>query len=318
MTITQADVTACYRALLGRDPESVDVIARHVGGGASLEQFLHAITNSPEFVVRMDQASKQNRSRQFSKPTDVEVKGTAAQAAQLVKHTDTVWSAYGEADPYYSVMTNERYRKDVIGDAEVEEFYQTGADSYAYILNALARNGKTLPKTGTVLDLGCGLGRVGVHFAKNFKNYIGVDISKPHLQQAELRFKSLNLHNGSFVLLKDFMAMKSVADFIFCVIVLQHNPPPVIGMLIAQMCSALKPGGVMFFQVPTALVNYRFVISEYLSNLPSNGIMEMHAFPQKEIFRILAENKCIPVEVFERDMIGPIGESTVVIAQRVA
>lgn len=235
---------------------------------------------------------------------------------RLIDHTDRVWSAYGVEEPYFSVMTNERYKKNDISAAEIEEFYSTGADTYAFILSVLRNNGKTIQPEATILDFGCGLARVGIHFAKNFDRYIGVDISKPHLQQAESRFISLNVKNGEFVGLPTFMKMRSVADFVFSVIVLQHNPPPVIGRLIERMCVALRPKGYLFFQVPTALTRYRFRIGEYLDNLASSGVMEMHAFPQKEIFRILEDNNCRPIHVFERDMIGPIGESTIVLAEK--
>jgi hypothetical protein len=68
------------------------------------------------------------------------------------------------------------------------------------------------------------------------------------------------------------------------------------------------------FQVPTGLVNYRFKLRDYLKNLPSDGRMEMHAIPHKEVFRIFREQGMQPVEVFEHDVIGPIGESTIFVA----
>ena len=70
------------------------------------------------------------------------------------------------------------------------------------------------------------------------------------------------------------------ADLVYSVIVLQHNPPPVIHMLVRAFLKALNPGGVAYFQVPTYRVGYRFSPGEYLENEgKTHAMMEMHVIP---------------------------------------
>jgi hypothetical protein len=69
-------------------------------------------------------------------------------------------------------------------------------------------------------------------------------------------------------------------------IVLQHNPPPVIAFIIEALIRALNPGGVAFFQVPTYRRGYTFSLTDYLSEDASKGGMEMHVLPQSKVFEI--------------------------------
>jgi len=46
--------------------------------------------------------------------------------------------------------------------------------------------------------------------------------------------------------------------------VLQHNPPPLIAMILARLLAGLAPGGVAYFQVPVWLPGYRFRVADLL------------------------------------------------------
>ena len=95
------------------------------------------------------------------------------------------------------------------------------------------------------------------------------------------------------------------ADLVYSVIVLQHNPPPVIHMLVRAFLKALNPGGVAYFQVPTYRVGYRFSPGEYLENEgKTHAMMEMHVLPQRIIFQTACEESCELVEVLEDDWTG--------------
>jgi hypothetical protein len=80
------------------------------------------------------------------------------------------------------------------------------------------------------------------------------------------------------------------------VIVLQHNPPPVIALILRRLLRSLNPGGIAFFQVPTYGAEYRFHIQEYLAR-PLAPEMEMHLIPQSAVFRIAEEAGCSALEV---------------------
>jgi hypothetical protein len=90
----------------------------------------------------------------------------------------------------------------------------------------------------------------------------------------------------------------------YSVIVLQHNPPPVIGILLKKILSKLRDGGIEYFQVPTSALGYRFDSRTYLKEFMDNTNMEMHVFPQRELFQIIKEQGCRVMEVREDNLVG--------------
>ena len=163
----------------------------------------------------------------------------------------------------------------------------------------------------------CGLGRVGEHLSAHFAHYIGVDISRSHLDQAIDRFNANGRKNSTFRLLPEMLGSPDQVDLAFSIIVLQHNPPPVIALLIKKMSTMVRRGGIVYFQVPVAIQDYHFNIASYLTNPPKHGLMEMHCLPQHEIFRLLDECGCMVLEVLPDNCIGPIGLSYAFLARKI-
>ena len=54
-------------------------------------------------------------------------------------------------------------------------------------------------------------------------------------------------------------------DLVYSIMVLQHNPPPVIRLIVREFLRALNPGGVAYFQVPTYMAGYGFDAEAYLA-----------------------------------------------------
>jgi len=95
------------------------------------------------------------------------------------------------------------------------------------------------------------------------------------------------------------MMFQKTVDLIYSVIVLQHNPPPIIHRVIVQFMRALNPGGIAFFQLPTYKEGYRFLLEEYLGKESMQEEMEMHALPQNAVFEIVREENGKLLEVVE-------------------
>jgi hypothetical protein len=94
------------------------------------------------------------------------------------------------------------------------------------------------------------------------------------------------------------------ADAVFSIIVLQHNPPPVIALILTKLLACLRPFGIADFQVPTRAKGYRFSVDEYLNSRNAKFEMEMHAIPQKDVFAIIRQAGC--EEVQPDDMTGSL------------
>jgi len=90
----------------------------------------------------------------------------------------------------------------------------------------------------------------------------------------------------------------------FSIIVLQHNPPPVILGVLEAAFAGLRPGGVAFFQVPTYAAGYSFELVHYMENEGRGKSMEMHFVPQADILRLAKAHGVQPLEIRSDEKIG--------------
>jgi len=224
---------------------------------------------------------------------------------ELFSHVQSVWQQLGETEPHFSVLTSERFQTSKIKDNQTD-FYNSGRADVERLLKTLQRNGIDIESLKMCLEYGCGLGRVTYWLAKRFENVVGYDISEPHLNLASEHLKEMGVENVS---LRHIKKPGDIGDFpkvdlVYSIIVLQHNPPPIIRLIIRELVRALNPGGIALFQVPTYRVGYRFSVKEYLSDEGTRSEIEMHVLPQNEIFKILAAEQGELLEVLEDGSTG--------------
>ena len=91
-------------------------------------------------------------------------------------------------------------------------------------------------------------------------------------------------------------------------IVLQHNPPPIIRMILTRALAGLRSGGVAVFQVPTYATGYSFTARQYVAAIHqrTRGI-EMHCLPMEDVFEIACDGNCVPLEVMADDSVSDPG-----------
>lgn len=312
---TLFDIEACYRTFLGRECEDPLTAAAHLSDAPSLWTLIARFQASPE--ARRQQIYAASRDIYQDQDTrGVELALDANQAAALTAQVEAVWSRYGREEAFFSVLTNPRYLSQALRDEHVEEFYATGEAEVERFL-AICRRNDVEPKAAwSVLELGCGVARMGEAFAQRFSSYAGVDISAGHLAVARDRLSARRVGNTSLRRLSDFLAGDDGYDVFYSVIVLQHNPPPIIHKLLDIGLSRLNPGGYACFQVPCFLYDYRFETGRYLAEEGRAETMEMHALPQRCVFELLARHGLRPIEVAPDDRIGSIGVSYSFLARK--
>jgi SAM-dependent methyltransferase len=309
------DVLMCYRHFLRREPESEAAIESHLSGKPTLWELLPRFEDSKEHeTIRIDNGCSAIWRSQDGRSVRIEASELARKA--IIEHIQRVWSKYGIEDPYYSVLTNSIYRSTNITDDLSDNFFKSGSIGVADFKFAFERNGITIDPSWHILDFGCGLGRIGEHFCRDFTYYYGVDISANHLSRAKERFCAKHISNARFFLLDDALQQDICFDVFYSVIVLQHNPPPLIYYLLDQFFKKLKPGGFVFFQLPCHLYGYSFDTESYLAGDRKRDSMEMHALPQKYVFELLSKHKLQVVEVCPFSAIGRIGISYVFFAHK--
>jgi SAM-dependent methyltransferase len=171
-------------------------------------------------------------------------------------------------------------------------------------LQTWQRRNCVTPRPGfTCLEYGCGTGRLTRCLAEQFKFVIACDISRPHLSIA--RSKRDSRDDGvQFIRVEKIQAVHDLpsADLLVSVLVLQHNPPPVIAHILDGLLAPIRPGGIAYFQLPTLWRGHHFDVDQYLADAGSG--MEMHVLPQRRVLDIARKNQCHLLEVQADNLIG--------------
>jgi 2-polyprenyl-3-methyl-5-hydroxy-6-metoxy-1,4-benzoquinol methylase len=316
--LTVDDVVACYRALLGRDPESPDAVAAHLHA-PTMRTLLQTILVSDEFQakVRSGEFRRMHEPPRLGCPVglhldvdkvDVEVSASTEQLAAMMQRTASVWRTLGATEPHWSVITDSAYKAASIESTKAA-FYQSGREHVAAIGALLHRNGLDFPGNGTCLDFGCGVGRLSLALAAHCGSVIGVDVSEAHLEHARIQQQKDRCRNATFSAVTSIEGINQLppCDMLVSLIVLQHNPPPIIHAILDRLLSRLNPQGIAVFQVPTFIAGYRFSAAEYLAR-PASPLMEMHPLPQRHIFQLLDRHQCDVIEVREDNMAAGLRE----------
>lgn len=285
-----------YRLFLDREPESPLVVADKLKRLASTHDIRRDFVSSEEFKQKNPGFHSLCISGN-EPPMFIE---RVSDLHGLFFHIQNVWERLGETEPYWSVATLEQFKSSRISETR-REFYDSGQYNVAALFKTLERNGIDHTSLKTCLEYGCGLGRVTCWLAKSFERVIGYDISRSHLQIAKQYMDEVGIENVSLRHVSKPQEMRNLpkVDLVYSVIVLQHNAPPIIRLIIQGLIRALNPGGIAYFQVPTYRLGYRFSLQEYLTGEASRSEMEMHVLPQSEIFDIVSKEDGKLVEVLE-------------------
>lgn len=320
-SITTESVKWAYKLLLDRDPENTQVltqIAKEFSNSRLLRQhFLDTeeyLSNNPQDATIEKIRIKRNQ------PLQVELIDDPALLDEFFSHIKSTWLRLGEYEPHWSVLSDNKYTQNELAD-NLDDFYLSGQREAMEIDHILDRNGLKVSKNGICLEYGCGVGRVTRWLADRYASVYGFDISNSHLKHACEYLTKAGHDEVQLIQVDSKEALKQMpqVDLFYTRIVLQHNPPPIIELLLSMLLQTLKPGGTGIFQVPTDSLNYKFVVAPYLESLKRRGDshgIEVHLLPQARVFELILNAGCLPIEVFEDNCAGPGFISQTFIVQR--
>lgn len=306
---TREEVTLAYQLMLGREPESEAVVNNLCQTAPTPAKMREVFIKSPEFVKSMSElVGKPLSVRQrhpFTLPRiPVETFVSDEVLEQMFARVQSEWEQLGTSEPFWSVVTQPQYYQSEFENHR-EEFYVSGSYTEQLFKAALMRCGVNPADLHTCLEVGCGVGRVTEHLAKAFAKVIATDISGQHLQIAQTHLQDKGVQNVELVHWQQVNQLRQLprVDAILSVITLQHNPPPVIAWLLQQLLGCLNTGGVAYLQIPSYRSGYLFEVERYMHSTPPNT-MEMHFFPQQDVFKIIQASGCLCLEVREDGMVG--------------
>jgi SAM-dependent methyltransferase len=156
------------------------------------------------------------------------------------------WDRRAREDAYFFIDNRLAYRH-----PDLARFWSEGERDLDRILELL---GVRIRATDTVLDIGCGVGRLTRPIAARAAHVYGLDISPEMLDRA--RRQHADVHNVEW-LLGDGVSLRPLGEgsVTACVshVVFQHIPDPQITLgYVAEMGRVLAPGGWAAFQVSNA------------------------------------------------------------------
>ena len=297
--VSRESVVWAYRLLLGREPESDEVIAA-CQALADRPTMLRAFMASDEFQAVNPGAVAHGLGPQLAAPMSIELAPSREELIELMARVAENWRELGRTKPHWSVLPSEQFRPEHIQDSR-ELFFASGAHDVAHLLAILEYLGREPEEFAQVTDFGCGVGRVTNHLARTFKSVVACDISVNHLDLARDHALQDGLDNIEFreVTVAKF-GMAERIDLWFSRLVLQHNPPPVMAAILRRMLFRLRAGGVAVFQLPTFLPHYSFRVGDYLAT-PRNEEIEMHVLPVAAVIRLANEADCAVLEILDDD-----------------
>lgn len=222
-------------------------------------------------------------------------------------NTDESWEKIGKNDPYYGVLTFDKYRTNNLDASGRIGFFESGTQHMVELVERVECNFGKLSKN-TAVDFGCGVGRLALPLAKDigFSRVVCVDISQSMLAEAKKSAGEFGINNIEFVVADDSLAgLKEEYDFIHSFIVFQHIPVKRGEMIIKHLINRLSSGGVAALQMPFSrkvgwlrkLANFirvhirpLHVIANILQSRPWNEPpMQMNRYNINTVLRIVFE-----------------------------
>jgi 2-polyprenyl-3-methyl-5-hydroxy-6-metoxy-1,4-benzoquinol methylase len=228
----------------------------------------------------------------------IEVEASSEDIEALFAAVRRVWSRFAETDAYYSVLAHRRFRGSP-PPGMLREFYASGEQDVNVVRQLIEKHGGDPRKIGTVLDVGCGLGRVSYSLARAFPKVVGIDVSPGHLDIARQYMADHGVANFIPICLSGVEDLGQLPrfDLLYSKIVLQHNPPPIIRIILDTLLSKLNRGGFAIFQIPTArLLGYSFSVQRHLKRARRDRRWEMHAFPTQKVQWLADKHGCVVLE----------------------
>ena len=110
--------------------------------------------------------------------------------------TDVEWEKWGRQDPYYGVITWDKFRADKLDDAALADFFDSGERHVGNVLASCRRYIDPQFAPTRVLDFGCGVGRV----TRYWSGYAGLEIHGCDYSPVGLDWARANLPFGHFTI----------------------------------------------------------------------------------------------------------------------
>ena len=197
--------------------------------------------------------------------------------------TAQTWEWWGRQDPYFGVITDEKFKSATL-DLHRAEFFRSGEVHLAGVLGRIERHFGPVPRR-SALDFGCGVGRVLIPMADTFETVAGLDIAPSMLDEARRNLAARGIERAELMVSDATLSALGDRrfDLIHSYIVLQHMARGAGYRAIARLLDHVTPEGAVFLhlgvrQLGTGLSR---LVYRLVNDLPGFYLLERMATGQK-------------------------------------
>jgi SAM-dependent methyltransferase len=156
--------------------------------------------------------------------------------------TDRHWEKWGRDDPYFGVLSEDRFSVANI-EASREEFFRSGRGFVRDLLSRFEESFGPLDRQ-RVLDHGCGVGRLSLPFARHFERVVALDVSQSMIAEAKNNAARDGAANIDFLVADDQLSRaEGQFDFVNSHLTLQHIPVRRGVPILFRLIDKVRPGG---------------------------------------------------------------------------
>jgi 2-polyprenyl-3-methyl-5-hydroxy-6-metoxy-1,4-benzoquinol methylase len=238
--------------------------------------------------------------------------------------SDQAWRKYGQLDPYFGVVSRDRFRSGSLDQRALHDFFESGAEHVSRVTAVIRQHVRPDFHPARALDFGCGVGRVTIPLASICDSVVGVDVSEAMLEEARRNCDARGIVNVELLAADDRLsAVSGSFDFIHSFIVLQHVSPRRGNRIVQALLERLSENGIAVLQ----LTYYRrasrarralhwmrrhIPLMNHLTNViqgrqPGYPLMEMHNYGLNQIFLTLQAHACHQCHIRFTDHGGHLG-----------
>lgn len=180
------------------------------------------------------------------------------------------WDKYAQENPEHFILTEKK-------TWDPKEFFLTGKKDAECFMNILSEILPSSVPRGRMCEIGCGIGRMSIHFSDYFEEVFAIDVSQVMIEKAhKLHKEKQNVHfvknDGSHIPFQD-----QYFDFIFSFLVFQHIPQKsAVFSYLREIHRALKLDGLAMLQFDTRPMDIKYKFYNLFTNLVPDFLLPLN------------------------------------------
>jgi SAM-dependent methyltransferase len=217
------------------------------------------------------------------------------------------WDLFGKTDPYYGVLTSDKFKKENIDENAIKDFFEYGQNYIDFVIRTIRNHLDDTFQPDRCLDFGCGVGRLVIPLSPISNSVLGVDVSESMLKEAQKNCHDRYLENVEFIKPDDQLSnISGTFNFINSFIVFQHIPRRRGEYILTKLIKLLAENGIgalhftYYVNQKCRILNYARKIIPHLYNVMNlikgrdfnYPYMELNYYKFNKLLKILQDNNC--------------------------